>query len=380
MLSACRASAVDPSNEFGVAAAGSAADVDVCAAAAAVSCHCGLCCVHSSECAELVGLHAEADRLCGMCVSRAHTAVAALTVAASSSDQPSMLKPTAGGGARRRRCSKRGLCCTGGGSAATQRSVSARPHSSGWQRGEQPVRAASPSSTSASSSSSSDCSLSPPASVSSSSSSSSSSSALSIRASAALLSCDGSQAVKERRSKLPLRAVYALRSFFTAHVSHPYPTDEQKADLARQCGLTARQVTNWFTNTRRRFLVPFLSKLARAATVGSVTLAAAGQAGSRSTQPPVEPPLQPAALSERWMASGGTWMSELAPGGSEADVHRSSSPQRSEVVADGDGEERWPDVMAVSDTQTSESHVQSAERWHPPVIARSTVQGQIRAV
>ena len=43
-----------------------------------------------------------------------------------------------------------------------------------------------------------------------------------------------------------------LRHWFYQHQEWPYPTHEQKAELARDTGLTKKQVSDWFTNARRR--------------------------------------------------------------------------------------------------------------------------------
>jgi hypothetical protein len=68
----------------------------------------------------------------------------------------------------------------------------------------------------------------------------------------------------ERRSKLPLKSVYHLRSWFTANVSSPYPTLQEKKKLAAETNLSIKQINNFFTNTRRRFWQPFLRKVATA--------------------------------------------------------------------------------------------------------------------
>ena len=39
---------------------------------------------------------------------------------------------------------------------------------------------------------------------------------------------------------------------------HPYPTEDQKRDLAIQTGLSLLQVNNWFINARRRIVQPML--------------------------------------------------------------------------------------------------------------------------
>lgn len=44
----------------------------------------------------------------------------------------------------------------------------------------------------------------------------------------------------------------ALRQWFFAHSDHPYPSEEDKQELAHETGLTRTQIQNWFINARRR--------------------------------------------------------------------------------------------------------------------------------
>lgn len=39
---------------------------------------------------------------------------------------------------------------------------------------------------------------------------------------------------------------------------HPYPTEDEKRQIASQTNLTLLQVNNWFINARRRILQPML--------------------------------------------------------------------------------------------------------------------------
>ena len=42
------------------------------------------------------------------------------------------------------------------------------------------------------------------------------------------------------------------------HVEHPYPTEAEKAALQRTTGLTPKQLTNWFTNNRKRCVIDWI--------------------------------------------------------------------------------------------------------------------------
>lgn len=42
------------------------------------------------------------------------------------------------------------------------------------------------------------------------------------------------------------------------YLQHPYPTEDEKRQIATQTNLTLLQVNNWFINARRRILQPML--------------------------------------------------------------------------------------------------------------------------
>jgi hypothetical protein len=55
-----------------------------------------------------------------------------------------------------------------------------------------------------------------------------------------------------RPAKLPPYALHHLRAWIRANRDDPYPGSETKRFLAYECGITEKQVTTWFTNTRAR--------------------------------------------------------------------------------------------------------------------------------
>ncbi|XP_065149072.1 homeobox protein PKNOX1.1 [Paramisgurnus dabryanus] len=63
---------------------------------------------------------------------------------------------------------------------------------------------------------------------------------------------------KNKRGVLPKQATNVMRSWLFQHIAHPYPTEEEKKQIATQTNLTLLQVNNWFINARRRILQPML--------------------------------------------------------------------------------------------------------------------------
>ncbi|XP_063441313.1 homeobox protein PKNOX2-like isoform X1 [Mytilus trossulus] len=69
---------------------------------------------------------------------------------------------------------------------------------------------------------------------------------------------DGSDKKKSKRGVLPKSATQVMKSWLFQHIVHPYPTEDEKRQIANQTNLTLLQVNNWFINARRRILQPML--------------------------------------------------------------------------------------------------------------------------
>ncbi|GMR41681.1 hypothetical protein PMAYCL1PPCAC_11876, partial [Pristionchus mayeri] len=58
---------------------------------------------------------------------------------------------------------------------------------------------------------------------------------------------------RRKRRNFSKQATEVLNEYFYAHLSNPYPSEEAKEELARQCNITVSQVSNWFGNKRIRY-------------------------------------------------------------------------------------------------------------------------------
>jgi len=61
-----------------------------------------------------------------------------------------------------------------------------------------------------------------------------------------------------KRGVLPKSSTSVLKGWLFQHLVHPYPTEDEKRQLAQQTNLSNLQVNNWFINARRRILQPML--------------------------------------------------------------------------------------------------------------------------
>ncbi|CAG7692596.1 unnamed protein product [Allacma fusca] len=58
---------------------------------------------------------------------------------------------------------------------------------------------------------------------------------------------------QRKRRNFSKQASEILNEYFYSHLSNPYPSEEAKEELARKCGITVSQVSNWFGNKRIRY-------------------------------------------------------------------------------------------------------------------------------
>ncbi|PVD22375.1 hypothetical protein C0Q70_18185 [Pomacea canaliculata] len=58
---------------------------------------------------------------------------------------------------------------------------------------------------------------------------------------------------RRKRRNFSKQASEVLNEYFYSHLSNPYPSEETKEELARKCGITVSQVSNWFGNKRIRY-------------------------------------------------------------------------------------------------------------------------------
>ena len=72
-----------------------------------------------------------------------------------------------------------------------------------------------------------------------------------------------------RRKNYPAKVRENLLEWMRRHLNHPYPSDQEKAELAQQTGLDTDAVSTWFTNARVRYL-PGLKEEAMRGSGGSI--------------------------------------------------------------------------------------------------------------
>mmetsp|Transcript_6010 Transcript_6010/g.12218 ORF Transcript_6010/g.12218 Transcript_6010/m.12218 type:complete len:638 (+) Transcript_6010:132-2045(+) len=96
-------------------------------------------------------------------------------------------------------------------------------------------------------------------------------------------------APKERRGANPNYARYSkdvreiLVDWLVDHIKHPYPKNEEMAELMEKTKLTKRQIQNWMTNSRKRKLIERMAADGKISEEGPVS---AGPAGAQNPAAP----------------------------------------------------------------------------------------------
>ncbi|ETW10501.1 hypothetical protein H310_00791 [Aphanomyces invadans] len=67
---------------------------------------------------------------------------------------------------------------------------------------------------------------------------------------------------RKPRRELPPATVKILKDWMLSseHIKHPYPTDDDKKKLLELTGINMKQLTNWFTNARKRIWKPMIRR------------------------------------------------------------------------------------------------------------------------
>ncbi|KAL3872052.1 hypothetical protein ACJMK2_040013 [Sinanodonta woodiana] len=90
---------------------------------------------------------------------------------------------------------------------------------------------------------------------------------------------------RRKRRNFSKQATEILNEYFYSHLSNPYPSEEAKEELARKCGITVSQVSNWFGNKRIRYKKNIGKAQEEANLYAAKTAAAAAQHGGHTEGP-----------------------------------------------------------------------------------------------
>ena len=107
----------------------------------------------------------------------------------------------------------------------------------------------------------------------------------------------GSPKNKKKSASLPQETVEYLKNWMMSpeHITHPYPTEQEKAHIMKETGIELKQLTNWFVNNRKRYWKPRvearLQKQAKAH-AGPAIIPGATPLGKTKRSAPVTPPRQ----------------------------------------------------------------------------------------
>lgn len=66
-----------------------------------------------------------------------------------------------------------------------------------------------------------------------------------------------------RSNSLPTHVVEYLKAWLMDHMHHPYPTDQEKAEMMLKTGIDVKRLNNWFVNNRIRYWKPRMEAIQR---------------------------------------------------------------------------------------------------------------------
>ncbi|MBZ3871340.1 Pre-B-cell leukemia transcription factor 2 [Sciurus carolinensis] len=99
-----------------------------------------------------------------------------------------------------------------------------------------------------------------------------------------------------KRHNFVKQAIELLNEDFYSHLSNPYPSEEVKEELAKKCGITLSQVSNWFGNKQIRYKKN-IGKFQEGANIYAVKTTVSVTQGDHSrTNSPTPLPLQALAV------------------------------------------------------------------------------------
>lgn len=93
-----------------------------------------------------------------------------------------------------------------------------------------------------------------------------------IDSSSSVLGKTSSKAKNRKSSSLPSETVEYLKQWIMSpeHIAHPYPTEQEKAQIMEDTGIEMKQLTNWFVNNRKRYWKPRVEAKIRKTTSKSI--------------------------------------------------------------------------------------------------------------
>lgn len=114
------------------------------------------------------------------------------------------------------------------------------------------------------------------------------------------------KAFRGRKSaSLPSETVEYLKLWMMHpdHISHPYPTDQEKASIMADTGIELKQLTNWFVNNRKRYWKPRVEAAAAGTPTKGQQVVACGATVVNQTKIQVDGSHPPTAASSRSTSS-----------------------------------------------------------------------------
>lgn len=121
---------------------------------------------------------------------------------------------------------------------------------------------------------------------------------------------------RRKRRNFSKKSSEILNEYFYSNLANPYPSEEVKEELARKCGITVSQVSNWFGNKRIRYKKNIVKAQEEANMYAAKAAAASVNPGSGNRSQAFLARRQSVCVTtSRCSSSGSPWGESPFPGG-----------------------------------------------------------------
>mmetsp|Transcript_11454 Transcript_11454/g.31643 ORF Transcript_11454/g.31643 Transcript_11454/m.31643 type:complete len:339 (-) Transcript_11454:225-1241(-) len=152
-------------------------------------------------------------------------------------------------------------------------------------------------------------------------------------------SATNSNKSKRKSTSLPPETVDYLKKWMMSpeHIAHPYPTEQEKAQIMKDTGIELKQLTNWFVNNRKRYWKPRVEARLQEQAKAQASVTVSSAMGKAASVSPTNSPGRRDSLVHVVSSPNVVALVEQTPGVSRGMVGEASAPSEISCSASESG-------------------------------------------